>query len=76
MKSIEKTAEMLCVILTVVFSLAVAVMVLGQAVCIVMLNGEMTVYFSDLIAKPASQIAAVASIFAMVLVYIRGQMRS
>lgn len=76
MKPIEKTVEMLCVILTVVFFLAVAVMVLGQAVCIAMLNGEMAVYLSDLIAKPASQVAAVTSIFAMVLAYIRGQMRS
>ena len=40
MKKAEKVIETLCVICTVVFLLAVAVMVLGQAVSIIMLNGE------------------------------------
>ena len=55
---------------------AVAVMVLCQAVSLGMMNGAMSVYFSDLIAEPASMIAAVATIIAMILGYIRGQMKS
>lgn len=38
MKSVEKILEMLCVILTVVFFGAVAVMVLCQAVSLGMMN--------------------------------------
>lgn len=76
MKPIEKILEMLCVILTIVFFLAVTIMVVCQAVAIGTLNGEMSVYFSDLIAKPASVVAAVATIVAMALAYIRGQMKS
>ena len=51
-------------------------MVLCQAVSLGMMNGAMSVYFSDLIAEPASMIAAVATIIAMILGYIRGQMKS
>lgn len=76
MKSVEKILEMLCVILTVVFFGTVAVMVLCQAVSLGMMNGAMSVYFSDLIAEPASMVAAVATIIAMILGYIRGQMKS
>ena len=76
MKSVEKGLELLCVVLTIVFFLAVTVMVLGQAVCIFSLNGGMSVYLSDRIAEPASMVAAVATILAMALAYIRGQMKS
>ena len=76
MKSIEKVLEMLCVILTVVFFLAVAVMVFGQAIWFVTLNGGTSVCLSDLIGKPASMVAAVATILAMILAYMRGQMKS
>ena len=76
MKSIERDLEMLCVILTVVFFLAVAVMVFGQAICVVTLNGGTSVFLSDLIAEPASMVAAVATILAMILAYMRGQMKS
>ena len=76
MKSIEKILEMLCVFLTIVFFLAVTIMVVCQAVSIGTLNGEMSVYFSNLIAKPASVVAAAATVLAMALAYIRGQMRS
>ena len=51
-------------------------MVLGQAACVISLNGAGAVHFSNLIAKPASMVAAVATILAMVLAYIRGQMKS
>ena len=40
MKAIEKVLELLCVVLTIVFFLAVTVMVLGQAVCIFGMNGQ------------------------------------
>ncbi len=76
MKKAEKVIETLCVICTVVFLLAVAVMVLGQAVSIIMLNGELSVQLSAWIAKPASVVAAVATVLAMILAYMRGQMSS
>lgn len=76
MKYIEKVLESLCVLLTIVFFLMVTVMVLGQAGCIVAMNGAMSVSISDMIAKPASMVAAVATILAMALAYIRGQMKS
>lgn len=76
MKNIENLLEMLCVVLTVVFFLAVAVMVFGQAICVATLNGASSVYLSDMIAEPASIVAAVSTIVAMLLAYIRGQMRS
>lgn len=76
MKAIEKVLELLCVVLTIVFFLAVTIMVLGQAVCIFGMNGSMSVYLSDLIAEPASMVAAVATILAMILAYLRGQMKS
>ena len=40
------------------------------------MNGSMSVYLSDLIAEPASMVAAVATILAMILAYLRGQMKS
>ena len=76
MKTLDKILELLCVILTIVFFGAVVVMVLGQVVCVISLNGTGAVYFSTLIAKPASMVAAVATILAMILAYIRGQMKS
>ena len=76
MKTLEKVLELLCVILTIIFFGAVAVMGLGQAACVISLNGAGAVHFSNLIAKPASMVAAVATILAMVLAYIRGQMKS
>lgn len=76
MKKTEKIIEMLCVICTIVFLVAVAIMVLGQAVSIVMLNGELSVQFSMWIAKPASVVAAVTTVLAMILAYMRGQMSS
>ena len=76
MKNIEKVLELLCVLLTIVFFVAVMVMVAGQAICIFSLNGCGSAYLSDLIAKPASMVAAVATILAMILAYIRGQMKS
>ena len=76
MKKTEKIIEMLCVICTIVFLVAVALMVLGQAVAIVMLNGELSAQFSAWIAKPASVVAAVATVLAMILAYMRGQMAS
>lgn len=76
MKSIEKLIETLCVAVTVVFFLAVAAMVAGQAVAVVTLNGDLAVSLSNLIAKPASTVSAVATVLAIILGYIRGQMSS
>ena len=76
MKSVEKLVETLCVIVTVVFLLAVVVMVAGQAVAVLTLNGSLAVSLSDLIAAPASSVAAIATVLAMILGYIRGQMSS
>lgn len=56
--------------------LAVAAMVAGQAVAVVTLNGDLAVSLSNLIAKPASTVSAVATVLAMILGYIRGQMSS
>ena len=53
-----------------------AAMVAGQAVAVVTLNGDLAVSLSNLIAKPASTVAAVATVLAMILGYIRGQMSS
>ena len=76
MKSVEKLVETLCVIVTVVFFLAVVVMVAGQAGAVLTLNGSLAVSLSDLIAAPASSVAAIATVLAMILGYIRGQMSS
>ena len=76
MKSVEKLVETLCVIVTVVFFRAVVVMVAGQAVAVLTLNGSLAVSLSDLIAAPASSVAAIATVLAMILGYIRGQMSS
>ena len=76
MKSIEKVLEVLLVVATIVFVLAMAAMVLGQAVCVVTLNGAGSVYLSDLISDSASRVSAVATIIAIILGYIRGQMKS
>lgn len=76
MKSVEKLVETLCVIVTVVFFLAVVVMVAGQAVAVLTLNGSLAVSLSDLIAASASSVAAIATVLAMILGYIRGQMSS
>lgn len=76
MKSVEKLVETLCVIVTVVFFLAVVVMVAGQAVAVLTSNGSLAVSLSDLIAAPASSVAAIATVLAMILGYIRGQMSS
>lgn len=76
MKAFEKLIETLCVIVTVVFFAAVTVMVAGQAVAALLMDGEMAVQLSDLIAKPASTVSAIATVLAMILGYIRGQMSS
>lgn len=76
MKKVEKVLETLCVICTIVFFAAVTVMILGQAVAVVALDGALAVQFSSWIAKPASMVSAVATVLAMILAYIRGQMSS
>ena len=70
MKAFEK------LIVTVVFFAAVTVMVAGQAVAVLLMDGKMAVQLSDLIAKPASTVSAIATVLAMILGYIRGQMSS
>ena len=73
MKAFEKLIETMCVI---VFFAAVTVMVAGQAVAVLLMDGKMAVQLSDLIAKPASTVSAIATVLAMILGYIRGQMSS
>lgn len=76
MKAFEKIIEILFLITTVVFVLAVVALIVGQAVAVITVNGEMAVNLSNLIAKPASTVSAVTTILCMILGYIRGQMKA
>lgn len=75
MKSVEKVIDILCVISTLVFFLASAGMVLGQAIGILSLNGSLSVSISDMIAQRAGLVSAVTVVLALALAYMRGQMK-
>lgn len=71
----EKILDKLCTISTLVFLLMTTVMILVQAFAVITVNGELAVKISELIAKPASMISALAMIFALILAYMRGEMK-
>lgn len=75
MNSIEKVLDTLCVICTLVFFLATAVMILGQAVCIITLNGTMSAGLLSMISQKAGIVSAVTTVIAIILAYMRGQMK-
>lgn len=75
MKSFEKLLDILCVITTLIFFLASAVMVFGQAIAVVTLNGDLSVSLSNLISQRAGMVSAVTVVIALILAYMRGQMK-
>lgn len=76
MKSIEKCLDILCIICTVVFLLAVTVMVLAQLFAVVTLNGALSVSLLKTFAQPAGLVSGATTIIAIILAYLRGQMKA
>lgn len=75
MSSIEKLLDTLCIICTLVFFLATVAMVLGQALCIVTLNGAMSASLLSAISQKAGIVSAITTVIAIALAYMRGQMK-
>lgn len=75
MKSLDKVLDILCIVLTAIFVLATAAMVLGQLVCIFMLNGSASAALLSMIMKKASMVSALTTVVALILAYLRGQMK-
>lgn len=75
MKTLDKILDTLCIITTLVFFFATVIMVLGQAVCVFTLNGAMSASLLSLISERASIVAAITTIIALILAYMRGQMK-
>lgn len=76
MKNIERILDMMCVICTVIFFGAVTVMVLAQAFAVVSLNGALSAELLNRISQPAGIVSAAATVIAIILAYMRGQMKS
>lgn len=76
MKKIEKVLDVLCIISTIIFFLAVAVMVFAQIFAVITLNGELSASLLKTIAGPAGLLSGVTTVIAIVLAYLRGQMSS
>lgn len=76
MKKVEKILDSLCVICTIVFFLAVTAMIFAQGFAVITLDGPMSKAISKAIAEPASLVSAVATVIAIILAYLRGQMNS
>lgn len=76
MKKIEKVLDVLCIISTIIFFLAVAVMVFAQIFAVITLNGELSASLLKTIAGPAGLVSGVTTVIAIVLAYLRGQMSS
>lgn len=76
MKQIERVLYLLCILCTAVFFVASAILVLAQAFAIVTLNGPLSVSLLAQISKPAGIVSAIATVLAIVLAYMRGQMKS
>lgn len=76
MGSVKKILDWSCIVCTIVFFLSVTVLILGQAAAVITMNGEMAVGLSKMIAEPASMVSALATVIAIVLAYLRGQMKS
>lgn len=75
MKSLEKALDIICVVLTIVFLLSTTIMVIGQLACVFMLNGEASAALLSLVMKRASMVSALTTVVALVLAYLRGQMK-
>ena len=75
MKKFDKILDTISIITTIIFFLAVIVMVLVQAFGIITLNGALTVAISDAIAESASMVSALTAVISIILAYIRGQMK-
>ncbi|MBQ7797101.1 MAG: hypothetical protein IJ374_11145 [Lachnospiraceae bacterium] len=75
MKPFEKILDTVCVITTVAFFLSCLVMVLAQGFAIVTLNGELATTLLNTISKPAGIVSAVTVVTAIILGYMRGQMK-
>lgn len=76
MELVKKILDWSCIVCTIIFFLSVTVLILGQAAAVITMNGEMAVGLSEMIAEPASMVSALATIIAIVLAYLRGQMKS
>lgn len=76
MKAVEKVLDVLCIICTVVFFLAVMIMVLAQVFAVVTLNGGLAVSLVKTFAAPAGMISGVTTVIAIILAYLRGQMKA
>lgn len=75
MKKLDKILDTISIITTIIFFLAVTVMVSVQAFGIITLNGALTVAISDAIAESASMVAALTAVISIILAYMRGQMK-
>lgn len=73
---VKKILDWSCIVCTIIFFLSVAVLILGQAAAVITMNGEMAVGLSEMIAEPASMVSALATVIAIALAYLRGQMKS
>ncbi len=76
MKQLDKILDSINLVTTIVFFISVLIMVLIQGFAVITLNGELAINISNLIAKPASMVAAVSAIISIVLAYIRGEMKA
>ena len=76
MKTAEKILDALCVITTIIFFVAVTLMVHAQGFAVITLNGALSTSLYKAIAVPASMVSAVSSIIAILLAYMRGQMKA
>lgn len=76
MKLFEKILDVIFIICTIAFFISTVVLVIGQAIAIITLNGEMSITISEIIVEPAGIVAAISTIVAIILGYLRGQMKS
>lgn len=76
MNKVEKILDFLCIFSTIVFFVAVVFMVFAQAFAVITLNGSLSAALLKSIAQPASMVSAVTAIIAIVLAYMRGQMKA
>lgn len=76
MKTTEKVLDFLCVVSTIIFFVAITFMVFAQGFAVITLNGPLSVSLSKAISEPASMVSAAASVIAIILAYMRGQMKS
>lgn len=75
MKSLEKIFDVVYIICTLAFFLSCLVMVLAQGFAVVTLNGAFSTNILNTISEPAGLISAAAVVMAIILGYMRGQMK-